>query len=94
MTRIFTSQPAKNTATTVLGDDVRVCTYRRSTADEHMPRSLEEQRAQVLAYIDSTPGWQMETQFADQPASTITNRPTVVKAMATVRAALANVLRF
>lgn len=94
MTRIFTSQPAKNTATTVLGDDVRVVTYRWSTADEHIPRSLEAQRARVLAYIDSTPGWPMETQFADQPASTITNRPAVVKEMATVRAALANVLRF
>lgn len=94
MTRIFTSQPGKNTAMTVLGEDVRVVTYRRSTADERVPRSLEAQRAQVLAYLDSTPGWQVETQFADQPASTITKRPTVVKAMATVRAALTNVLRF
>jgi hypothetical protein len=87
------SQDAKNDAMTVLGDDVRVVTYRRSTADEPMPRSLEAQRAHVLAYIDSTPGWQLETRFVDQPASRTTDRPALVEAMPTVRAGLADLLR-
>jgi hypothetical protein len=95
MTRLFMSQAAEKTAMTATqGEVARVVSHRRSSSDVGMTRSLEAQRAQVLAYIESLPDWQVEFQFADQTAGALADRPTFTKTMAAVRAALANVLRF
>ena len=93
MTRSRTARRTKKTATTELGDDVRVGIYvRRSTDEEHQPYSIDAQDTRLASYIDSQPGWRLAKRFPDDASGASTNRSGLAKAMAAARAGAIDVL--
>src|SRR5262249_17982215 len=71
----------------------RVCIYiRRSTDDEHQPFSLDAQRAALIKYVKSQPGWTIAVEYEDDASAPTTERRGLKKALQAARVGLFDVL--